>query len=119
MVKLDAGRLPLPRLWKGPVRDREIGPLSVLDPDGFAVRLKVRLPLETLCEPLKVSLRSVCGSAEVELLLLPHAATATALITSKISAAPRRPIPILGCMQLPPHRDTNSRANVASDLCAG
>ena len=91
MVKLDSGSLPLPRVWNGPPKLSVIGPLSVDDPAGSIVRLRLRFPLETLWVPLKVSLRSVLGFPELPLDALPQAATPTAATnTSNVIRAVRR-----------------------------
>ena len=74
-VKFDSGSFPVPRVWNGPPKLSVIGPLSVLDPDGSTVSIRLRSPLVTLWVPVKVWLRSVFGSAE-PLLALPHPATA-------------------------------------------
>jgi hypothetical protein len=76
-VKSDSGSFPLPRVWNGPPKLSVIGPLSVEDPPGSIVRLRSSLPLETLCEPLKVWPSSVLGLSEPPLEALPQAATMT------------------------------------------
>ena len=54
MLKADWGSLPVPRLLNGPLRLSEIGPLSVLEPEGTTIRLNPRLPLLIWCLPVKV-----------------------------------------------------------------
>src|SRR5438270_8601297 len=82
MLKFDCGSLPVPRLWNGPPKLNAIGLVIVLEPDGTSVRLKFRLPLLTLCEPLKVCLSRLLASLE----LPPHAlrAAAVAATTSRV-----------------------------------
>ena len=59
IVKSDSGSLPVPRLWNGPPRFSDSGVVSVLDPEGLTVRLKLMLPLLTLWGAPKVCLSSV------------------------------------------------------------
>src|SRR5919109_620903 len=83
-VKLDFGSWPEPRVWNGPPKLRVTGPLSVLDPDGSRVRVRLSTPLVTLCVPVKVCLSSAFGSPEL-LLALPHAATPSPASTTTIT----------------------------------
>jgi hypothetical protein len=90
--KFDLGSLPLPRLWNGPPKLRLIGPFSVLDPAGVSVNEKSRFPLFTGWDPLKVCLSSELACPE--LLLLPHAAMATAA-TPATSSTPSVRTPLI------------------------
>ena len=90
MLKFDAGNWPFPRLWNGPPKLSEIGPLRVREPDGFTVRLRFRLPLVTVCEPLNVCLSRLFASVPE---LLPHALSPIA--AEAISSAPARRIPLI------------------------
>ena len=73
----------MPRVWNGPPKLSVIGPLSVLDPDGSIVSIRLSFPLVTLWVPVKVWLRSVFGLTEA-LLALPQAATAKLASTTMI-----------------------------------
>ena len=79
MLKLDFGTFPLPKLAKGPPRPSEIGPLIVVEPDGFTVRSTFTLPLLMACVPLNVCCKRELASPE---LLPPHAAIAIAAIAA-------------------------------------
>ena len=83
-VKSDSGSLPAPRLWNGPPKLSVIGPFSMLDPDGSIVSVRSRLPLVTVCVPVKVCLSSVLGLAE-PLLAPPHAAVAATVSIASMS----------------------------------
>src|SRR2546421_5044155 len=81
-LKSDAGSFPFPRLWNGPPNASVIGPVRVREPVGTTRSVKLRLPLPTVWEPLKVCLRRVPASPPE---LLPHAASvieASAAISS-------------------------------------
>src|SRR3954469_5446787 len=109
MVKFEAGSWPEPRLWKGPLRFRVIGFLTVLEPDGGTVRPRPSTPLEILCEPLKVCLSSVWASAEPELLLLPQAARTAAISTTDSADHSLRQFPVRPCMRFLLARHGQSR----------
>src|SRR5664279_3086669 len=92
-VKSEAGSLPVPRDWKGPLRPSEIGSERVLEPDGLKVSETFSTPLSTLWAPLKVCLSSDCALPEappLDELLLPHAASARVPATAATSR--RRPV---------------------------
>ena len=60
--KSNFGSWLVPWLWNGPVRLSEIGPLTFCTPDVVTVRERSSFPLVTFLFPLKVSLRTFCGS---------------------------------------------------------
>lgn len=65
MLKFDFGTLPVPRLAKGPPSVSEMGPLRVLDPDGFSVNATFTLPLLMEWLPLNVCFSNVVASPEL------------------------------------------------------
>src|SRR5581483_376817 len=64
-LKFDFGSLPRPWLWNGPPKLSVMGVVSVEEPEGLTVRLKVRLPLLTVWLPLNVCLSRLAASFEL------------------------------------------------------
>ena len=90
-MKFEAGSLPVPRLWKGPLMLKPMGPLKVLEPDGVRVSETLRTPLLTGWPLAKVCLMSDCASPDEPepSELDPQAASASAATTA-LRSSPRR-----------------------------